>query len=175
MYTHQHYTAFLTATNLNWLPILQNDHHKQILMEALQRRVKDEQLSIYGFVIMPNHFHIIWQIHDGINKADFMRDFMKFTARSILKFMFMNDDPLLAVLKVKAADRNQQVWERNSLSIELYTEEVFLQKLNYIHNNPIQPKWNLCNLPEEYFYSSAKFYENGGKQDDFNMLTHFRG
>lgn len=64
--------------------------------------------------------------------------------------------------KVKAADESNKLWERNSLSIELYTEEVFLQKLDYIHINPLQPKWNLCKLPEEYFYSSAKFYETEG-------------
>ena len=95
MYLHQHHAEFLTATNLNWLPVLAKDIHKQIVIEALQHRVKNKQLTVYAFVLMPNHFHVIWQIHDGINKADFMRDFMKFTARSILKFMFMNDDPLL--------------------------------------------------------------------------------
>jgi len=174
MYPHQHCTEFFTATNLNWLPLLQKDVHKQILIEALQFRVLNSQLTIYAFVIMPNHFHIIWHIHDGINKADFLRDLMKFTARSILKFMFMNDDPLLGSLQVKAADRKQQVWERNSLGIELFTEEVFMQKLDYIHNNPLQFKWNLCKLPEEYFYSSARFYKTGGKLGDFNMLTHFR-
>lgn len=174
MYFHQHHTEFFTATNLNWLPVLQNDIHKQILIEALQHRVHNQQLIVNAFVIMPNHFHLIWKINNGINKADFIRDFMKFTARSILKFMFMNDDPLLRALQVKAADRKQQVWERNSLSIELYSETVFLQKLDYIHNNPIQPKWNLSKYPEDYYYSSAKFYESGGKENDFNMLTHFR-
>jgi putative transposase len=34
-------------------------------------------------------------------------------------------------LNVKTADRNYQVWERNALSIDLFTEQVFLQKLNY--------------------------------------------
>ena len=174
MYLHENHTEFFTATNLNWLPILQKDIHKQILVEALQRRVVNKMLTINAFVIMSNHFHVIWQIQDGINKADFQRDFMKFTARSILKFMFMNDDPMLAALQVKAADRKQQVWERNSLGVELYTEEVFLQKLDYIHNNPLQPKWGLCKSPEEYYYSSAKFYDSGGLENDFGMLTHFR-
>ncbi len=96
---------------------------------------------------------------------------MKFTARSIINFMLMNDDPLLVKLKVKAGDRRQQVWERNSLAVELFTKEVFIQKLNYIHNNPLQPKWKLCTGPEEYFYSSANFYETG--VDDFGILTHF--
>jgi hypothetical protein len=88
--------------------------------------------------------------------------------------MLMNDNLLLKDLQVKAADRKQQVWERNSLSINLYTANVFLQKLDYIHNNPLQPKWNLCKCPEDYYYSSAKFYEMGG-ENDFGILTHFRG
>src|SRR4029079_18568255 len=105
---------------------------------------------------MPNHFHAIWQLHDGTNKVAFQRDLLKFTARSILKFMLMNDDPLLNELKVKARDRQYQVWERNSLSVDLFSEEVLIQKLNYIHYNPLQPKWNLASVPEEYYYSSAK-------------------
>ncbi len=51
-------------------------------------------------------------------------------------------------------------------------EGVFVQKLNYIHNNPVQEKWQLALCPEEYEFSSAKFYETG--IDDFGFLTHFR-
>lgn len=170
---HQHHADFFTATNLNWLPVLQNDFHKQILVEAIKHRVDNETLTVYGFVIMPNHFHIIWRINGNVNKADFQRDFMKFTARSILKFMKMNNDILLPRLKVNAGDREQQLWERNSLSIELYTESVFIQKLDYIHNNPLQNKWQLCEVPEDYYFSSAKFYESGGERD-FGILSHFR-
>ena len=172
MYFKDHPVEFFTATNLNWLLVLANDYHKDILIEALKHRTDNNQLTINAFIIMPNHFHIIWRIHDGIVRSDFQRDLMKFTARSIIKFMFMHDDPLLIRLKVKAADRQQQVWERNPLAIELFTEEVFIQKLDYIHNNPLQAKWKLCTNPEEYVYSSAKFYETG--IDDFGILTHFR-
>lgn len=172
MYFKDHPVEFFTATNLNWLPVLANNYHKDILIEALKHRTDNNQLTINAFIIMPNHFHIIWRIHDGIVRSDFQRDLMKFTARSIIKFMFMHDDPLLIRLKVKAADRQQQVWERNPLAIELYTKEVFLQKLEYIHNNPLHAKWKLCTNPEEYVYSSAKFYETG--IDDFGILTHFR-
>jgi hypothetical protein len=84
----------------------------------------------------------------------------------------MNGDPLYHKLKVNAADRQYQVWERNSLSIDLFTEEIFLQKLNYIHNNPMQPKWNLATLPEDYYYSSACFYATG--QDEFDIITHYK-
>ena len=86
--------------------------------------------------------------------------------------MRMHDAALLEQLNVKAADRDYQVWERKSLSTDLFTEEVFLQKLNYIHNNPVQQKWKLAQLPEEYNFSSAKFYETG--IDDFGFLTHYQ-
>ncbi|GAB2808283.1 hypothetical protein [Ferruginibacter profundus] len=64
-----------------------------------------------------------------------------------------------------------QFWKRESLSIELRTHAVYMQKLEYIHYNPV--KAGLCIHPEEYYYSSAKFYFNGA--DDFGMLTHYLG
>ena len=78
---------------------------------------------------MPNHFHGLWQLHDGVDKSAFQRDLLKFTARSILKFMLMNDDPLLEKLEANAADRQQQVWERNALSIDIWTKKVFYSKI----------------------------------------------
>lgn len=172
MILYDHHPQFITITNLNWLPVLQNDHHKEIVLEAIARRVTLQQVTVYGFVIMPNHLHVIWQLHDGINRADFQRDFLKFTARSILYFMQMNDDPLLTSLRVKTADRQYQVWERNSLSIDLYSEAVFVQKLKYIHNNPIQPKWNLAHWPADYPWSSAGLYETG--VSPFSFVSHYR-
>jgi len=161
-----HFTQFITITNLNWLPILQNNYHKQIIIEGLSNRVTKKQVTIYGFVLMPNHMHFIWQLHDNIIKEHFQRDFLKFTARSILQFMRMHEDPLLESLKVSAPDGQYQVWERNSLSIDIYSEKILLQKLNYIHNNPVHPKWRLSDFPENYKYSSASFYETGISEFD---------
>ena len=48
---------------------------------------------------------------------------------------------------------------RNPLSVDLFSRNVIEQKINYIHNNPLQEKWNLVNEASDYFYSSAKFYE----------------
>ena len=117
--------------------------------------------------------HFNWQLHEMVIRQYFQRDFLKFTARSILNFMRMIDDPLLRQLKVKAPDRKFQIWERNSLSTDIYSEKILLQKLNYIHANPVHPKWKLADLPENYQYSSARFYETG--VDEFSILTQFRG
>ncbi len=61
--------------------------------------------------------------------------------------------------------------DREPLSIELITKFVFMKKLEYIHYNLVDA--GLCNVPEEYYYSSAKFYFDG--TDHFGMLTHYTG
>jgi putative transposase len=85
----------------------------------------------------------------------------------------VNDVSLHQRLRVDALDRSYQVWERNSLSTDLYTEAILIQKLNYLHNNPLQPRWNLAESPYEYKYSSAKFYETG--IEEFGFLQHYKG
>ncbi len=44
-----------------------------------------------------------------------------------------------------------------------------IQKLEYIHSNPVQA--GLCQLPEEYEYSSAWFYEKNELNLEF--LSHY--
>ena len=87
-----------------------------------------------------------------------------------MKFKLIDaNNKMLNEFFVDAKDREYQFWKGNPLSIDLWTEEVFIQKLNYIHNNPINYPWNLVQHPEEYKYSSAKFYETG--IDEFGLLT----
>ena len=75
---------------------------------------------------------------------------------------------MLSLFYVNANDRKYQFWERNSLSIELRNKSVFNQKMEYIHQNPV--KAGMCKLPEEYYYSSAFFYQTG--IDNWGFLTH---
>jgi putative transposase len=77
---------------------------------------------------------------------------------------------VLEHFKVDAADREYQVWERNPLSIELRTDKVYRQKLEYIHSNPVRA--GMCKFQEEYKYSSALFYETG--IDNWGFLSHHR-
>ena len=92
--------------------------------------------------------------------------FLKHTAQQFKADLQQNDSTLLQQFKVNAKDRRYQFWERNSLSIELRSSKVFNQKLEYIHYNPV--KAGLCAFPEDYYYSSARFYATG--IDDFGIL-----
>ena len=53
-----------------------------------------------------------------------------------------------------------------------YNRTIFQQKLNYVHLNPLQEKWSLTKKPEDYYWSSAQFYETG--IDHFGFLTHYQ-
>jgi REP element-mobilizing transposase RayT len=117
---------------------------------------------------MSNHIHLIWQALSGSTPQSIQLSFMKFTAQQIKFDCIKNHLLVLEKFKVNAKDREYLFWERNSLAIDLYTHDVFLQKLDYIHWNPV--KAGLCNLPEEYYFSSATSYHTG--IDDFRMLTH---
>ena len=171
--TFNQYPQFLTATILEWKHLLANDVMKDIIISSLSFSVGDGRVKVYGFVLMPNHIHLIWQIQDSYERSKVQQSFLKYTAQQMKFNLLKNNTKELENFKVKSADREYQFWERNPLSIDLWSRPVFLQKLNYMHNNPVRPPWKLCQYPEEYKYSSAAFYENG--KDDFKFLSHYLG
>ena len=163
-----YWPQFYTATILEWKPLLQPDKYKEIIVSSLQYLISNKKITLYAFVIMSNHIHLIWQALAGNTPEKIQASFMKFTAQQI-KFDLVANHPLvLDKFRVNAKDRTYQFWERNPLGIELYTHAVFMQKHEYIHWNPVRA--GICSLPEAYYFSSAKFYHTG--IDDFGMLTH---
>ncbi|MEO6314577.1 MAG: transposase [Chitinophagaceae bacterium] len=164
------YPQFFTATNLEWKRLLKPDKYKNIIVESLRHLVNAGKIKVFAFVIMDNHLHLIWQMMVGIPPASVQRDFMKYTAQQIKNDLIKHHPGVLPFFKVNSKDRTYQFWERNALSIELRSDDVFVQKLNYIHNNPI--KAGITSVAEDYKYSSARFYATG--VNDWGFLTHFR-
>lgn len=164
------YPHLFTATNLEWKKLLTQDKYKDIIIESMRFLVKDKGVIIYGFVMMENHIHIIWQLQAGRKREDVQRDFLKYTAQQMKKEMLANHPEQIQEFFVNAKDRKYQIWERNPLSIEIWSEKVFLEKLKYIHDNPVRA--GICKWPDDYNYSSALFYKFG--KDNWRFLTHLR-
>ena len=140
-------------------------------MESLTFLQKDQRILLYAFVLMPNHLHLIWQPLGRHTPKQNQHNFLKYTAQQIKFHLLEHDRAALENYKVQTSDREYQFWERNPLSIELYSEKVLVQKLNYLHHNPV--KAQLCLYPEDYKYSSAKFYETA--EDKWGILSHYLG
>jgi REP element-mobilizing transposase RayT len=60
-----HYLQFFTATILEWKHLLTPKKYKDILASSLSFLVQDNRIIVYGFVIISNHIHLVWQIQPG--------------------------------------------------------------------------------------------------------------
>ena len=163
-----HYPQFFTATILEWKHLLKPGKYKELIASSLHFLVLDKRIVVYGFVFMSNHIHLVWQIQPGHKREDVQRDFLKYTAQKMKQDLENNHPQVLVNFLVNAKDRKYQVWERNPLSVDLWSREVIWQKLEYIHQNPVRA--GLCITAKDYYWSSAKFYHTG--KDNFGWLTH---
>ena len=167
----EHWPQFFTATINNWQHLLADDKNKDIIVDSLKFLVAEKRIELNALAIMSNHIHLIWQPLFGFTPTDIQSSFMKYTAQQLKRSLIENNMEALASFKVNKYDREYQFWKRDSLGIELISPAVFEQKLNYIHYNPV--KAGLCINLEDYYYSSARFYNDG--IDNFGMLTHYSG
>ncbi len=164
-----HGIEFFTATCLNWQPLLAADKRKDILMDSLRFMVCDKRIWLYGFVIMPNHIHLMWRRQDDWIERSTEQIFLKFTAQQI-KFQILDTNSQeLELYRSTQRDRQYHFWERRPFKATMYNRRVATQKLTYMHRNPV--KAGLCKTPEEYKYSSYRYYELN--IDEWGFITHY--
>ena len=166
-----HYPHFFTATILEWKHLLKPDKLKDIIIESLRFLVKEKRIEVFAFVIMSNHIHVIWRIGNNEEKEKVQQSFMKYTAQMMLKEIRNNHPKVLSYFYVGAQDRKYQIWERNALSIEIHSNEVMQQKMNYVHQNPV--KAGIVANEIEYQYSSALHYKSEQAVWDFITKWEF--
>lgn len=162
---------FWTDTVKDWKHLLKPEKYKQLIVDIWRGLVEKKQIVIYGFVIMPNHLHVLWEMVQKNGKEMPYASFNKATAHLIVKDLKANHPNVLPYFKVVDHEREYRIWQRDPLAVLMDSKDKFLQKLDYLHLNPLQEHWNLAIQPEDYPWSSAKFYELG--KDDFGFLTHF--
>lgn len=162
---------FWTKTIKDWKSLLKKDKYKKSVVDTLRELTERKFIIVYGFVIMPNHLHLTWEMKNKNGKEMPHASFNKKTSH-LWRIDLMENHPLvLAHFTVDEKERKYRFWQRDALAVLMNTREKIEQKLDYIHLNPLQERWNLATSPENYFWSSAKFYETG--QDDFGFLTHY--
>lgn len=96
-----------------------------------------------AYVFMPSHVHILVAL-DGYRLGDMMRDFKKYVAQKAMR-----------ALGVKSP----RIWRPRYDRLVVFSEETFLQKLNYIHQNPVKAK--LVDVQSDWPWSSAPAYTSG--------------
>jgi putative transposase len=163
---------FWTDTIQDWKHLLKQDKYKQVIIDTWEDLVKKELIIVYGFVIMPNHLHLIWELNKMNGKEMPHASFNKATAHLITKDLKEMHPAVLKVFQVADQERSYRIWQRDPLAVLMDSKAKLEQKLDYIHNNPLQARWTLTDRPENYPWSSAAFYETG--VDDFGFITDYR-
>ncbi len=163
---------FWTDTIKDWKHLLKQNKYKELIISSWQELVNRGQIVVYAYVIMPNHLHIVWEMKEPNGREMAHASFNKFTSHLILKDLKGNHPQVLPYFKVEEKERNYRVWQRDPLAILMDSADKVEQKIKYIHNNPLHERWNLVKRPDEYQWSSAKFYEYG--EDNYGFLTHYK-
>jgi REP element-mobilizing transposase RayT len=98
--------------------------------------------------------------------SDLMRDFKKFTAKTILGKIQSEPESrrewMLERFKLAteshSRNKNFQFWQLGNHAEEIYSEKFMWSKIDYIHFNPVRA--GIVLNPQDYIYSSASNYVN---------------
>ena len=159
---------FVTDTVVDWVDIFSRPIYRHIILDSLQYCQKEKGLIIYAWVLMTNHMHMIVGSNGANKVSDIMRDFKKFTSKEILSTLLVESTESRREWMLNRFEyagkndkkiKNYRFWQEGNDAQEIYLNDYFNQKLNYIHENPV--KAEIVNRPEDYRYSSAIDYAGG--------------
>ena len=115
--------------------------------------------------MVPNHIHVLIQCTEDHQLDDWVRAVKSTVARLLVRqYQVEGNEAALAWLASQVARPKRQkhrVWEDSYLAKSVAMVKFMLQKLKYIHENPVQPYWQLAETPAVYRWSSAAFHDGG--------------
>jgi putative transposase len=158
------YIYFLTLTVVDWVDVFTRPIYKQIIVDSLRHCQQKKGLELYAWVLMSNHLHLLASGAETRNLSDILRDFKKFTSKTITDTILNEPESRRKwmINQFEFAGRfdpkitNFRFWQEGNEAKEIFTNDFLMQKLNYIHENPVRAE--IVEYPEEYLHSSARSY-----------------
>ena len=108
---------------------------------SLERVRQRYGLCVYGYVVMPEHIHMLVNEPEQGPLSRVMQSLKQSVART---------------LALRAAD---PFWQARYYDFNVWSEHKFVEKLRYIHRNPVTR--GLVARPEDWGWSSFRHYANG--------------
>jgi len=153
---------FVSFTTVFWVDVFVRRIYLDCIVENLNICVEKKGMKVFCWCIMSSHVHLIFQ--STIQKPEeLLRDFKSYTSKKLIQLIEENPQEsrkewLLNSFK-KAATNNSnnttnQFWQQHNHPIELWSNEVIDQKVNYIHYNPVEA--GFVENEYDYIYSSAR-------------------
>ena len=161
---------FVSFAVQGWVDVFTRNVYKDILIENLAYCQNNKGLKIFAWCIMTNHVHLMIRAKEGYLLQDILRDFKKFTCKAVIKAIKENygESRKEWLLKQLETKEGYSLWRGDNKPIELWSNAVITQKLNYIHQNPVEE--GLVFKAEDYMYSSAYDYAGGNGMLDILVV-----
>jgi putative transposase len=156
---------FITFSVVNWIDALTRSEYKEIIVESLAFCIKEKGLRLHAWIIMSNHVHLIISATRGFQLSHILRDLKKYTSKQILQAIQNNTKESRKEWMVwmfgRAGKRNSnnkdfQFWQQDNHPVELNTNVMCNERLEYLHNNPVRA--GIVYSPQDYVYSSGMDY-----------------
>jgi len=156
---------FISFAVVNWLDVFTRNEYKNILIDSLHYCQREKGLEVFAWCIMTNHVHLIFRSNGKQVPELLIGDFKRFTSKAIVKAIKENPQEsrkeffLNQFLQAGSQSSNvktYQFWRHDNKPIELWSNKVIDEKLNYVHNNPVEE--GIVFRAEDYLYSSAIDY-----------------
>ncbi len=156
---------FVSFATVGWIDVFTRNSYKEIILDSIRHCQKEKGLVLHAWVIMTNHLHLIISKSSTWLLEDIMRDMKKFTSFKLIGAIMENiqesrKEWMLRLFeehgRANSNNTQYQFWQQDNHPIELTSNEMMDQRLDYIHNNPVAA--GIVQLPEHYLYSSAADY-----------------
>ncbi len=159
---------FMTLQVVNWVDIFTRKRYRDIVVDAMNYAICFKGLTIYSYVIMSNHVHLVASAENK-NLSDVIGRLKSHTCKKLIESIcnesesrreWMLDLFTEARLEHKripiAIGTNYQIWTHENHAEECFSPSFTTSKIKYIHDNPVRA--GIVESPEEYLYSSAVNY-----------------
>ena len=141
---HSH---FITFTCYRRMEHLTNSQACSVVLRALENTRKRYGLRVFGFVLMPEHVHLLLSEPERGTLARALQSMKSASAR------------MARVARMERVGTRTPFWQARYYDRYMRDYDEFSEKLRYIHRNPV--KRGLCSSPEQWGWSSFRHYWNG--------------
>jgi putative transposase len=132
---------YLTFSCYHRQPKLGTPAPRDFFVKALEKVRQQYELIVYGFVVMPEHVHLLVSEPEKGQLAQALQSLKQPVARR---------------LALRAAE---PFWQARYYDFNVWSERKFIEKLRYIHRNPVTR--GLVGRPEDWWWSSFRHYLTG--------------
>lgn len=155
---------FITTSTYRRSRLFDSQRFRWTFVSVLRELRRETRFLLIGWVLMPEHFHLLVRPEPAEAISRFMQELKKRTAQRMIRALAENHDrpwcrTMLDRLQLPPtvhADSRYRAWQRRYFSFNVYTQKKRLEKLSYMHNNPVRRR--LVASAEHWPWSSFRFY-----------------